>query len=116
MILIVDDDDANRDSLRILLECEGYSVADFASGREFLDAAPTLAGSCLILDLHMPGVTGLQVLDALHIAKTPLPVIIVTGNPSPAECSRALAAGAIAVLEKPFEQSALMTCIKRALI
>ena len=115
MIFILDDDQAARDSLRLLLECEGLAAREFASGREFLDAVRPGAGDCLLLDLHMPGMGGLEVLEALRRRGDAIPVIMITGQPSSAARRRAAAAGALAFVEKPYLADALLTLVHQAL-
>lgn len=80
MIFIVDDDDVTRDSLRPLVECEGFAAQDFASGRSFLDAVRPADNDCLIVDVNMPGMNGFQVLDELHRRGARPSVIVVTGG------------------------------------
>jgi two-component system, LuxR family, response regulator FixJ len=114
MIFIVDDDDATRDSLRLLVECEGFEARGFASGRPFLDAVRPAAGDCLILDVNMPGMNGFEVLDELHRRGDRLPVIVITAWPDPSTRSRARTAGAIALLEKPHGADELLALIRQA--
>lgn len=115
MIFILDDDEAVRDSLQVLLECEGLAARAFASGREFLDAVRPQAGDCVLLDLHLPGLGGLDVLEGLRRRGEDVPVIVLTGHPSPAARSRAAAAGALAFVEKPYRADALLDLIHQAL-
>jgi two-component system, LuxR family, response regulator FixJ len=115
MIFIVDDDDATRDSLRLLLDAEGFDAQDFAAGRPFLDDARPAAGDCLILDVNMPGMNGLEVLDEWRRRGDNLPVIIVTGRFDPTTRRRAEASGALAVIEKPHEAGELLTLVRTAL-
>jgi two-component system response regulator FixJ len=117
MIFIVDDDDATRDSLRLLVECEGFEATDFASGRRFLDAVRPAGGDdgdCLILDLNMPGMNGFEVLEELRHRGHRLAVILITAWPDPASRSRARAAGAVALLEKPHRADELFALVRQA--
>jgi two-component system, LuxR family, response regulator FixJ len=114
MIFIVDDDDATRDSLRLLVECEGFEAQDFASGRAFLDTARPADGDCLILDLNMPQMNGFDVLAELRRRGAGTPVVIVTAWPDSATKKRAAAAGAIAFLEKPLAAEELLAVVRQA--
>jgi two-component system, LuxR family, response regulator FixJ len=115
MIFILDDDDAARDSLRVLLECEGLEAREFASGPEFLHTVRPGAGDCLLLDLHMPVMSGLDVLEALRCRGDNVPVIVITGQPSAAAKSRAKAAGALAFLAKPYRADEILSLVHEAL-
>jgi two-component system response regulator FixJ len=101
VIYIVDDDEATRDSLRLLLEAEGFAACEFAAGRLFLDDVQPANGDCLILDVNMPGMSGLDVLEELRRQGQQLPIIIITARLDNATRNRALAGGALAVVEKP---------------
>jgi FixJ family two-component response regulator len=114
-VIIVDDDDGTRESLKFLLECEGIEVKDFASGTELVAKDWPPAAGCLILDIHMPGLSGLEVLDELRRASDLTPVVMVTGQPYPGLRERALAAGALDVLEKPVNDSRIVDLVRRAL-
>ncbi len=114
-IFVVDDDEAARDSLKALLESAGFRVETFSSGEAFLGAADPGARGCLILDLHMPGLDGLQVQASLAKYGLALPTLIVTGCGDKAACGRALAAGAIAFLEKPVRGDLLLSTLGAAL-
>jgi FixJ family two-component response regulator len=114
MIFIVDDDHATRDSLRLLLETEGFEAQEFAAGRPFLDAARPVRGDCLILDVNMPGMSGLEVLEELRRRGDRLPVIIITGHSDPATRRRAAAGGALAVIEKPHQADLLLALLRAA--
>jgi FixJ family two-component response regulator len=114
MIFIVDDDDATRDSLRLLVECEGFEAQDFASGRRFLDVVRPADGDCLILDVNMPAMNGFDVLKELRQRGDALPVIFITAWPDPATRSRALAVGAVALLEKPHGADELLALLRPA--
>ena len=109
-VAIVDDDDAVRDSLRLLLEVIGYSVAAFGSAAEFL-AADVRNMSCLILDHHMPETTGLELAEKLWSDGVVIPILLVTGSPSPAIVARAAQLGVDRVLEKPADEDDLLDFI-----
>jgi two-component system, LuxR family, response regulator FixJ len=99
-VAIVDDDDAVRDSLQFLLEVMGYRVTTFASAAEFLDADQQHL-ACLVLDHHMPEMTGLEMAERLRADRADIPTLLVTGSPSPAIVARAFELGIDRVLEKP---------------
>lgn len=114
MIFILDDDPAARDSLHLLLECEGLQAREFTSGRAFLDTISNGDEGCLLLDLQMAGMSGLEVLDALRRRGDKRPVIVLTGHPSPAARSRAAAADVLAFVEKPYHADTLLDLVHRA--
>ena len=114
-VFVVDDDEAVRDSLAALLESVGVEVATFASGRAFLAAHDGRRAGCLVLDLDLPDMTGLDLLDALATAGAPLPVILITGRRGSALRARADGADVVALLEKPFPERALLDAITAAL-
>ena len=114
MIFIVDDDDATRDSLKLLVECEGFEARDFASGRRLLDLVRPVDGDCLILDVNMPAMNGFDVLKELRQRGDTLPVIFITAWPDPATRSRARAVGAVALLEKPHGADELLALVRQA--
>ncbi len=99
-VAVVDDDPAVLDSLKFLLETVGYSVVTYASAAAFL-AGGAARPACLILDHHMPQMTGLQLAAKLRGAGTEIPVLLITGSPSPAIIARAAQLGIEKVLEKP---------------
>ena len=115
MIFLVEDDEATRDSLCLLFECEGLACRGFASGEAFLSATPALDHSCLILDVNMDGMDGLTLLERLRAGGATAPAIMITGKPSPAILRRATAAGAVAVIEKPFDSSSLIDRVRSLL-
>lgn len=114
-IYVVDDDDAMRDSMTWLLEGEGYRVACYASGSEFLAARhPGLRG-CLVLDVRMPEMSGLELYEKLAALGSKLPVIFVTGHGDVPMAVAALQRGACDFIEKPFHNQDLLSRISRAL-
>ena len=115
MIFIVDDDDAVRDSLRLLLEAHGMTVEDFESAAGFAAAYRRHPRACLILDLHLPVMGGLEYLASLAPDGPELPVIIVTGRGDDASRARAFDLGAVGFLEKPVNEHELLSTIDHAL-
>jgi len=114
LVGVVDDDAAVRDSLRFLLESAGFSVVTFASAEQFLAVTDADGVDCLLLDHHMPQVTGLELLRRLRRAGWELPVALMTGSPSAQLMRRALELGAVVVLEKPLTDLALFQFVGTA--
>lgn len=119
MIYVVDDDDAVRDSLKILLQSYGFDVAGFASVPELLQGGNADEGTgrpaCIVLDLHLPGTSGLDYLaERAPYAPAP-PVIMITGRSDPASRARAERLGALAFLDKPVDSDLLVARIHQAL-
>jgi two-component system response regulator FixJ len=114
-IYVVDDDDAVRDSLKMLLESYQLAVRDFGSMSEFLAGLDRVSNSCLVLDLHLPAMGGFDVMTTLARRGIRLPVIVITGRGDAQTKARALEAGAIAFLEKPVDDQRLMSAIDAAL-
>ncbi len=113
-VIIVDDDAAVRDSMRVLLESSGYAVTDFGSAKTFLDSAVP-AGACLVADIRMPEMDGLELQEEIVRRGIELPVIIMTGHGDVPLAVRAMKAGAIDFIEKPFSAHLLLGGIARAL-
>jgi FixJ family two-component response regulator len=114
MVYIVDDDPSVVDALSSLLRANGKQVRIFTSGQDFLDFERQDSCACLILDLRMPGLDGLQVQDSIA-AQTTIPVIFITGRGDVPSTVRAMKGGAIDFLTKPIDESALLACIEKAL-
>jgi FixJ family two-component response regulator len=107
IVAVIDDDEAVRDSLRFLLETAGFAVDTFASACQFLAASLSHARICLLVDQHMPHLTGLDLLRRLH-ALGPMPrVALMTGSPSDDLTRQAMELGVVAVLEKPLAEDTL---------
>lgn len=114
-ILIVDDDFDVRDSLRALLESAGFGVREYDSAKKIL-ADPTISqGTCLIADIRMPDMDGLQLQEELSKRKIGIPVIIVTGHGDVPLAVRAMKAGAVDFIEKPFDGELMLDSVRRAL-
>jgi FixJ family two-component response regulator len=114
-IFIVDDDEAVRDSLKLLLESHGCQVEDYGSTRDFFRAYRKGARQCVVLDHHLPGETGIEFLESDDGAALRLPVILVTGGGDQALKARATKAGALAYFDKPINDSELVATIFRLL-
>jgi FixJ family two-component response regulator len=115
VIYILDDDDAVRDSLALLLESYGFKVASFSSAAEFTRAYKPEGKDCLILDHHLPGMTGLDFMASAESAGSDLPVILITGGANPVIHKRAQELGVVAFLEKPVAAMPLLGAIHDAL-
>jgi len=109
-VAVVDDDPAVLDSLKFLLEVAGHKVATYASAAAFL-AERAAKHPCLILDHHMPGMTGLELAARLHADGSAIPVLLITGSPSPAIAARAAQLGIEKVLEKPPDEDDLLSFV-----
>ena len=114
IVYVVDDDDSVRDSLRALLESHEMVVRDYASADAFLTEAEQVTIGCLLLDLHMPGLTGLAVLKRLRSQGLHLPVIVMTGRGDRSLKEQVTQVGAFAYLEKPMTEGVLLPTIKNA--
>lgn len=115
IIYVVDDDEAMRDSMSWLLEGEGYSVACFPSGERFLAARDDNMHGCLVLDVRMPEMSGLELHEKLDALGSLLPIIFVTGHGDVPMAVSALQRGACDFIEKPFHNEDLLSRIRRAL-
>ena len=111
-VYVVDDDDAVRDSLSRFLRIAGLEPRAFGSAAEFLDALPSLVPGCVVLDVHMPGLSGLDALQILHDRGSPLSVIMLTGSGDVAMAVRAMKNGAVEFIEKPCEDGALFAALE----
>ncbi len=112
LVAVVDDDEAVRDSLRFLLEIAGHSVATYASASQFLHDAPIGDLACIIVDQHMPGQTGLQLIAELRAQGVRLPVALITGSPSADLVRLASELNVTKVMEKPLDDDMLLNFIE----
>jgi FixJ family two-component response regulator len=115
IIFIVDDDISVRESLELLLQNEGWQPKTFASAQEFLDCPRAVAPSCLVLDVSLPGLDGLELQKRLAVERTDMPIIFITGYGDVPKTVQAMKRGAVEFLTKPFNDEVLLTAIKQAL-
>jgi two-component system response regulator FixJ len=112
LVHLVDDDDAIRRSVGFMLKTSGFHVRAYESGVELLKAAPDLESGCILLDIRMPGMDGLEAQRALRDKGVTLPVIIMTGHGDVSLAVQAMKAGAVDFIEKPFEKAVLLSAIE----
>ena len=114
-VFVVDDDPALRDSLKFLIESVGITVKVFASAEEFLEAFDPKEHACVVLDVRMPGLSGLELLEKLKSERLAPTVLLITGHGDVPMAVRALKAGAFDFIEKPFSDQVLLERIQQAL-
>lgn len=115
LVHLVDDDEAIRRSVGFALKTSGFQVRSYENGVEILKSAPDLEPGCILLDIRMPGMDGLEVQEALKAKGVTLPVIIMTGHGDVNLAVRAMKAGALDFIEKPFEKAVLLGAIEHAI-
>ena len=114
MIYVVDDDESVRRSLSRLLRSAGLTVRAFASAEDLLESPDVDAAECAIVDVHMPGMNGLELQRVLARRTPPMPVVFVTAYDDAAVRAEAIVAGATAVLKKPFDDMVLLSAVSKA--
>ena len=112
---VIDDDDAPRESLAFLLSTARIAVATYPSAAAFLEAIPTAELSCVITDVRMPGMSGIDLLKRLREMKIDVPVIVITGHGDVPLAVEAMKVGAIDFLEKPFDDEVLLASVRAAI-
>jgi FixJ family two-component response regulator len=115
LVYVVDDDEALRDSLKFLLESAGYSAETYAAAEDFLAVSRPAPGSCIVLDVRMPGMSGLELQYELARRGSTLPIIFLTGHGDVPMAVGAVKRGAFDFIEKPFEDDRLLRLIAEAL-
>jgi FixJ family two-component response regulator len=115
MIVIVDDDDAVRGAIGGLLRSMGHQVATFATAEDFLNSKRLSETSCLITDVQMPGMSGIDLQARLKAGGHRMPVIVISAFPDDHVRDRAIQLGACAFLRKPFDEAVLTDCLDRAI-
>ena len=114
-VYVVDDDEPMRDSLRWLIESVGLDVETYAEAQSFLDAYDGKKHACLVLDLRMPGMSGLELQDALASRNLNIPIIFITAHGEIPAAVRAMKGGAIDFISKPFSDQVLLDRIQQAI-
>jgi two-component system, LuxR family, response regulator FixJ len=114
VVHIVDDDEAVRQSLAFLLSTAGVPVRVYDSATSFLDALPSLQTGCLITDVRMPDLTGIELLQRLKAKSIDLPVIVITGHGDIPLAVEAMKSGAVDFIEKPFAEEAILNAVEAA--
>jgi FixJ family two-component response regulator len=115
IVFVVDDDVSVRESLELLIRCEGWAPETFASAQEFLNRPRTVVPSCLILDISLPGLNGLELQKRVAAERADMPIIFITGYGDVPKTVQAMKAGAVEFLTKPFSDDALLSAIRQAL-
>ena len=115
IVFVVDDDISVCESLELLIRCEGWHPETFASAQEFLDRPRALVPSCLVLDVSLPGVNGLDLQNRVAVKRTDMPIIFITGHGDIPMTVQAMKAGAVEFLTKPFSDEVLLRAIRQAL-
>jgi len=112
---VIDDDEAARDALAFLLDCAGLAVRSYESAVEFLNAVPTMDHGCIITDVRMPEMSGVELIGRLKALAVADPVIVITGHADVPMAIQAMKAGVADFLEKPFSDDAILGAVRSAL-
>jgi FixJ family two-component response regulator len=115
IVFVVDDDISVRESLELLIRCEGWQPETFSSGQEFLRRPRAHVPSCMVLDLFLPGLNGLELQKRVAVERAAMPIIFITGYGDVPMTVQAMKAGALEFLTKPFSEDALLSAIRAAL-
>lgn len=115
IVFVVDDDVSVRESLELLIGCEGWRPETFSSAQEFLDYPRVHIPNCLVLDVSLPGLNGLDLQRLIAGERTDMPIIFITGHGDVPMTVQAMKAGAVEFLTKPFNDDVLLTAIRAAL-
>lgn len=115
IVYVIDDDEGARSSLEFLLDVAGIRVRAFASGDAFLRSSPPLSGACIITDVRMPGISGVDLTERVKQMDITVPVIVITGHADVPLAIKTMKAGAFDFIEKPFDDDTILSAIRRAL-
>jgi two-component system, LuxR family, response regulator FixJ len=116
LVYVIDDDDAARDSLAFLLDTAGFSVRTYEAATAFLDELARLERGCIVSDVRMPGITGIELLQRLRDRKIDWPVIVMTGHGDVSLAVEAIKSGAMDFIEKPYPHDELLGAVRSALM
>jgi FixJ family two-component response regulator len=115
IVFVVDDDISVRESLQLLIQCEGWHPKTFASAQEFLDNPRVFVPNCLVLDVSLPGFNGLDLQKRVAVERADMPIIFITGYGDVPTTVQAMKAGAVEFLTKPFSDDVLLSAIRNAI-
>ncbi len=115
IVHVIDDDEAMRDSLSFLLDMQGFQTRVYESAMAFLDALPEISGGCVLTDVRMPGLSGLELIDHLREQGSDLAVVVMTGHGDVPMAVEAMKAGVVDFIEKPFADDVLLRAVRGAL-
>ena len=115
IVFVVDDDISVRESLELLIKFAGWQPETFASARDFLERPRSTTPSCLVLDVSLPDLNGLELQKLIGSERVDMPIIFITGHGDISMCAQAMKAGAVDFLPKPFRHDELLGCVERAL-
>lgn len=115
LISVIDDDDSMRRAVVALVRSAGYDARGYESAEEFLETMDTLAFGCIVTDIQMPGLSGIQLKHHLTARQNRTPVIMITAREDPSLEQQALASGAVCFLRKPFQAEEFVACLEKAL-
>lgn len=115
IVYVVDDDISVRESLELLIRCEGWQPETFASAQEFLVTPRAVVPNCLILDISLPGLNGLELQERVAAERTDMPIIFITGHGDVPMTVKAMKKGAVEFLTKPFKDDVLVNAIRQAI-
>jgi two-component system response regulator FixJ len=114
-VYVIDDDEAMRDSLNFLLDSSGFEVTLFETAQQFLETLPALAFGCVVSDVRMPGIDGIELLKRLKALHSALPIVVMTGHGDVPLAVEAMKLGAVDFLEKPFDDDRLIGMVESAI-
>ncbi len=115
VVHVIDDDESAREALAFLIDCAGFQVRTYESAVRFLDAVPTMDHGCIVTDVRMPELTGVELIGRLKALGVKDPVIVITGHADVPMAIQAMKAGVADFLEKPFGDDAILGAIRSAL-